>query len=250
MQGYQDSVDEHASSWHSQATDVGQPHQYSQPSGDKPSSERFKIETPDHSNQYGTEFQGMGRLFSGRQPEYADPSKPPSRAAGQGHNLRLSTGGARYFPETTTSAAEFSDSDYASPTGGAIPHSGSSGMPIDAFGSRLGDLSTGAKVKAEDELDDDGLLEDDDTTTEQSAADQLASKRKMKRFRYVWLIPKYMEQYAYNDRLTHQQTRYLMSEFAKQPHPDAALRNRLSSQIPGLSPRQVQVWFQNRCVVV
>jgi hypothetical protein len=54
-------------------------------------------------------------------------------------------------------------------------------------------------------------------------------KRKMKRF-----------------RLTHNQTRYLMSEFARQAHPDASHRDRLSREIPGLSPRQVQVWFQNR----
>jgi hypothetical protein len=49
-----------------------------------------------------------------------------------------------------------------------------------------------------------------------------------------------------DDSLTHQQTRFLMSEFAKQAHPDAAHRERLSREIPGLSPRQVQVWFQNR----
>ena len=39
-----------------------------------------------------------------------------------------------------------------------------------------------------------------------------------------------------------------MSEFARQPHPDATQRDRLSRDIPGLSPRQVQVWFQNRSV--
>ncbi|PYH47222.1 homeobox domain-containing protein [Aspergillus saccharolyticus JOP 1030-1] len=54
-------------------------------------------------------------------------------------------------------------------------------------------------------------------------------KKKMKRF-----------------RLTHNQTRFLMSEFTRQAHPDAAHRERLSKEIPGLTPRQVQVWFQNR----
>lgn len=47
-------------------------------------------------------------------------------------------------------------------------------------------------------------------------------------------------------RLTHNQTRFLMSEFARQAHPDSAQRERLSREIPGLTPRQVQVWFQNR----
>lgn len=47
-------------------------------------------------------------------------------------------------------------------------------------------------------------------------------------------------------RLTSLHTRMLMAEFLHHPHPDAAQRLRLAQSIPGLSPRQVQVWFQNR----
>jgi hypothetical protein len=78
----------------------------------------------------------------------------------------------------------------------------------------------------------DGMDDGDDeidTSKPMTAAEIRAQKRKMKRF-----------------RLTHNQTRFLMSEFARQAHPDAAHRERLAREIPGLSPRQVQVWFQNR----
>lgn len=81
----------------------------------------------------------------------------------------------------------------------------------------------------DDLLDDEDMDGEGDSTHEMTPAERTAARRKMKRF-----------------RLTHQQTRFLMSEFAKQPHPDAAHRERLSREIPGLSPRQVQVWFQNR----
>ncbi|KAL1311352.1 hypothetical protein AAFC00_001526 [Neodothiora populina] len=82
----------------------------------------------------------------------------------------------------------------------------------------------------EDDQDAVGEAEDDEgKSVNLSAAELRNQKRKMKRF-----------------RLTHNQTRFLMSEFARQAHPDAAHRERLSREIPGLSPRQVQVWFQNR----
>ncbi|KAF2244252.1 homeobox-domain-containing protein [Trematosphaeria pertusa] len=74
---------------------------------------------------------------------------------------------------------------------------------------------------------EDGVKEEEKAPM--TAAELRAQKRKMKRF-----------------RLTHNQTRFLMSEFARQAHPDAAHRERLAREIPGLSPRQVQVWFQNR----
>ncbi|KAF2871899.1 hypothetical protein BDV95DRAFT_492933 [Massariosphaeria phaeospora] len=80
--------------------------------------------------------------------------------------------------------------------------------------------------KDEEKSDECGKSEDKPPI---SAAELRNQKRKMKRF-----------------RLTHNQTRFLMSEFARQAHPDAAHRERLAREIPGLSPRQVQVWFQNR----
>ncbi|KAK6064336.1 Homeobox-leucine zipper protein HDG11 [Seiridium cupressi] len=91
-----------------------------------------------------------------------------------------------------------------------------------------------SKEEDDDIVDDDEMLDVEgdgevDMNRPMTAAERTAARRKMKRF-----------------RLTHQQTRFLMSEFAKQPHPDAAHRERLSREIPGLSPRQVQVWFQNR----
>ncbi|KAH6684329.1 hypothetical protein B0J14DRAFT_612378 [Halenospora varia] len=85
------------------------------------------------------------------------------------------------------------------------------------------------KDEEDEEDDDDEMLDAEEGAPPQTAAERRAERRKMKRF-----------------RLTHQQTRFLMSEFAKQAHPDAAHRERLSREIPGLSPRQVQVWFQNR----
>ncbi|KAK1247849.1 hypothetical protein MKX07_000737 [Trichoderma sp. CBMAI-0711] len=98
----------------------------------------------------------------------------------------------------------------------------------DRFGSE--DQSVAAvKDDADDGLADEDMAEEEADSLLQTTAERVAARRKMKRF-----------------RLTHQQTRFLTSEFAKQPHPDAAHRERLSREIPGLSPRQVQVWFQNR----
>ncbi|KAF7718613.1 Homeobox transcription factor [Penicillium ucsense] len=74
-------------------------------------------------------------------------------------------------------------------------------------------------------VDDKGEEVEENDDNQSSIID----KKKMKRF-----------------RLTHNQTRFLMSEFTRQAHPDAAHRERLSREIPGLTPRQVQVWFQNR----
>ncbi|KAI7117659.1 hypothetical protein KC352_g33750, partial [Hortaea werneckii] len=103
-----------------------------------------------------------------------------------------------------------------SPERRLTPHS-----PEDSTGEQQGDA---------EEMDyEEPEQGEDDNKPPMTAAELRAQKRKMKRF-----------------RLTHNQTRFLMSEFARQPHPDSAHRERLSREIPGLSPRQVQVWFQNR----
>ena len=107
----------------------------------------------------------------------------------------------------------------------------------------------------DDEVEDDelsGATSDGDDGAEQSvksAAERLSEKRKMKRFRSVNdMNHACSSSLLFENRLTHSQTRFLMNEFARQPNPDASHRAKLSNEIPGLSSRQVQVWFQNRCV--
>ncbi|KAJ5580050.1 uncharacterized protein N7459_006035 [Penicillium hispanicum] len=103
-------------------------------------------------------------------------------------------------------------------------------------GDQLED-STGASqldLDPKDEHDNESTISPSDEKAETAGSDENhrspgLEKKKMKRF-----------------RLTHNQTRFLMSEFTRQAHPDAAHRERLSREIPGLTPRQVQVWFQNR----
>ncbi|KAF2712637.1 hypothetical protein K504DRAFT_372678 [Pleomassaria siparia CBS 279.74] len=120
------------------------------------------------------------------------------------------------------SAATFGGSVPASPVSRMTPPS-----PNDDANGDKNDAE-GDEIIIEDRDDCDDLGKDDDKAPI-SAAELRAQKRKMKRF-----------------RLTHNQTRFLMSEFTRQAHPDAAHRERLAREIPGLSPRQVQVWFQNR----
>jgi hypothetical protein len=149
------------------------------------------------------------------------------------------------FPYLLDSKSHISNSTNSLPTVDEIePHD----VPAVTFGgsaptspiSRLTPPST-HDGNVEEKVEDDGddiILDEKDETADSDANDEdkpmtaaeiRAAKRKMKRF-----------------RLTHNQTRFLMSEFARQAHPDAAHRERLSREIPGLSPRQVQVWFQNR----
>ncbi|KAH8732527.1 hypothetical protein GQ44DRAFT_602041 [Phaeosphaeriaceae sp. PMI808] len=182
-------------------------------------------------------------------PPHSDSDMAMLQAEVAGHNFDLKRPMMRShksFPYLLDNKSHLS-SGSASPSGlGDIEEHD---VPNVTFGgsaptspiSRLTPPSTHDGLSAEklDDQDDDIILDDKDDLCDDegkdedrpplSAAEIRAAKRKMKRF-----------------RLTHNQTRFLMSEFARQAHPDAAHRERLAREIPGLSPRQVQVWFQNR----
>ncbi|KAK4127382.1 hypothetical protein N657DRAFT_564825 [Parathielavia appendiculata] len=152
------------------------------------------------------------------QPETHEEPYPPPKSIELAHEESLTateTPGVSLGSNPLSSVSSAGQSSETAPS-----HSGNEGQ---------------AAIKEEEEevLEDEEMVEveaEGETQAQpQTAAERTAQRRKMKRF-----------------RLTHQQTRFLMSEFAKQPHPDAAHRERLSREIPGLSPRQVQVWFQNR----
>ncbi|KAM0435301.1 hypothetical protein ACHAPT_003395 [Fusarium lateritium] len=198
---------------------------------------------------------GYAQPFGQRSDE-PQPSQPRQPAGGRGNAL-----GIHVRPETNqihapasimTAArhSNFQDEGYGARFGTSARENpittesgntsfGATGMGAMSSGRQPPELPLGQSGQAgkansqkdedEEDLDDEDMLDGEGENPAQTAAERAAARRKMKRF-----------------RLTHQQTRFLMSEFAKQPHPDAAHRERLSREIPGLSPRQVQVWFQNR----
>ncbi|KAG6013434.1 hypothetical protein E4U43_007297 [Claviceps pusilla] len=146
-----------------------------------------------------------------------------STIAGEHNRNRGPSSGAEQFPFPKLS--ESSSIYYRSPSRSQL----SSAELSETGKDDLNQSSINREVDDEVEDEEGDITEGDLQSHGQIMAQQLAAHRKLKRF-----------------RLTHQQTRFLMSEFAKQPHPDAAHRERLAREIPGLSPRQVQVWFQNR----
>ncbi|KAI1635931.1 hypothetical protein F4809DRAFT_419876 [Biscogniauxia mediterranea] len=159
-----------------------------------------------------------------RQPKAETPTQEQSDMQGTAYAIKAESA----HDEVLSSAETPGMSLESNPIGSVSSAGQGQDIMSSASGNEEGSLS---KEDDDEILEDDEMMEGDGETSAQpqTAAERTAARRKMKRF-----------------RLTHQQTRFLMSEFAKQPHPDAAHRERLSREIPGLSPRQVQVWFQNR----
>lgn len=165
----------------------------------------------------------------------ATHSTSTEQQIGTAYSERLVTFGPQPTGSSDLQPATYGGSAPTSPAGRLTPQSG-------------------AVPASNEQVDEDEEIEMDDLEGGEgeekppmTAAELRAAKRKMKRFRCASIGTR-MQTVLTWSRLTHNQTRFLMSEFARQAHPDAAHRERLSREIPGLSPRQVQVWFQNRSV--
>lgn len=165
-----------------------------------------------------------------------DPTSNTKESNESSHGQHLVGSGSQTAGAEDLQTATYGGSAPNSPSGRLTPQSGE---------------NTHNDEQMLDDIDEDDLgpADGDDGVdkTKMTPAELRAHKRKMKRFRYFLYHYPFCKAHGLTiDRLTHNQTRFLMSEFARQAHPDAAHRERLSREIPGLSPRQVQVWFQNR----
>ncbi|KAF1842022.1 homeobox-domain-containing protein [Cucurbitaria berberidis CBS 394.84] len=182
--------------------------------------------TPPHSDSDMAMLQAevAGHNFDLKRPSVRSHKSFPYLLDGKSHfhggdsPSRLDEIEAHDLPSVT-----FGGSAPTSPISRLTPPATHDGVNVEKIEDQGDEILLDEKDEA---CDSDGKDEDRPLLT---AAEIRAAKRKMKRF-----------------RLTHNQTRFLMSEFARQAHPDAAHRERLAREIPGLSPRQVQVWFQNR----
>lgn len=165
-------------------------------------------------------------------PQYRNAQRPSNRRSDSAYTAATTTGARGLGLHETSSHRLISEN-----TKNASRYASSEVLSI-------------SKHQSEEEEDENSTESDEDEGAdegEKTKAELLAKKRKMKRFRLA-LTHTAIQVFRLTSmfRLTHAQTRYLMNEFARQAHPDAGQRERLSREIPGLSPRQVQVWFQNR----
>ncbi|OLN85000.1 Homeobox-leucine zipper protein HDG11 [Colletotrichum chlorophyti] len=206
----------------------------SQPRTATGASSQLGIQTKQENNNTGLDSRGpadpLGLRHQMKQP--TPDEEPEERQQQQQQQQRLEQEErqeSQSLEKTTASEPREGSAQADTQSLAMASHSTPSEHGADAPSAQVDNEGVSpSKEEDDDVLDDDDMLEDANGQP-MTAAERTAARRKMKRF-----------------RLTHQQTRFLMSEFAKQPHPDAAHRERLSREIPGLSPRQVQVWFQNR----
>lgn len=61
----------------------------------------------------------------------------------------------------------------------------------------------------------------------------------------ITLSLQHPQQQSKRQRLTELQSKYLLSAFQQNPKPDAQQRQKLAASV-GLSPRAIQIWYQNR----
>ncbi|GME64012.1 Homeobox [Neofusicoccum parvum] len=202
------------SEWHSQRTKPGEPTdgtmglQYSEVSGLSLDAQKRPTLRTHKSFPYTLSQPHHSASQQLAQPDHQIASPQPQRE-------RITISNLEESQQTSLPNVTYGGSAPASPVSRLTPPS-----PEGEKGNKDDDHNDALLSGSNDEGDDSKPM---------TAAELRAQKRKMKRF-----------------RLTHNQTRFLMSEFARQAHPDAAHRERLAREIPGLSPRQVQVWFQNR----
>ncbi|KAF2204811.1 homeobox-domain-containing protein [Delitschia confertaspora ATCC 74209] len=201
-----------------------------------PSSPRMSAYSTTHAEN---EWQNQELKSSGPTSAHSDGDMALLQAEVSGHNFDMKRPLLRThksFPYSLKTESSIHQSNgSASPERITI----SNVEDIDTNGMQTVTYGGSAPASPIEPQGDEIIVEDTDNSGDQgvkeeekppmTAAELRAQKRKMKRF-----------------RLTHNQTRFLMSEFTRQAHPDAAHRERLAREIPGLSPRQVQVWFQNR----
>ncbi|KAF5660716.1 homeobox-leucine zipper ROC3 [Fusarium heterosporum] len=215
-------------SWQGYSSDTSRVQLYtSRNEGTQSSQMRHPVE--DKSNALGIQLRSeVAKGYSSQLPaidQGGTPSSAPrlTNLTNHGYGMKPNTAGR----ETGLYSGLGNTSQAATTSTFVPPHRQAS--EFSSGQSSQGGRGNSPQDEDEDDLDDEDVLDGEGESSTMTPAERAAARRKMKRF-----------------RLTHQQTRFLMSEFAKQPHPDAAHRERLSREIPGLSSRQVQVWFQNR----